>query len=688
MLAPDVALVGAARATLSAELLAGCDERGIRLIALAASDADRAHAAQLGLHEVFDRSIQWAEIDELVSGGVPVPSRLGATEARTRRSASVIAVWGPAGAPGRTTVAVNVAAEIAAAGHAVALVDADPYGGAIAPALGLLDEAPGFASACRLAAGDALDRVELDRIAQRYSAPRASFDVFTGLVGPSRWPELARDRVTAAIQAIGGRSEYVVIDTGFSLERDEELTSDQFAPRRNAATFAALASAERVVAVGLADPVGLSRLLRGHGEPRRPRRARAHRRHREPRPHGCSRHRRPRAGAPDAPAVRRNRRCDAAAARRQGHGCRDPHGAHAARRRSAKPPSRGAPRVRDGSDPARAAAVAAARLRVRAAAPRGRELSRRRPTRHPEHGVTETSPATQRPRVAHYAGSVSTLSDLVLAQGRSSQADVDWLHMLVGDLQLLADLAFADIVLWVPSGDDDFVAVAHARPSSAATLFYRDFVGQPIKSQWRDLVTQAFASARIVDSSAPDWYEEMPTRVRAVPVMRRLSATGTAARARTRRGHHPAHQPRGPAHGEPAGAHVQRVRRGTVPDDRLGRLPRPRRADRAATRRPARLRRAHPPRRRRRHHVREPQRPLRVQPHGLRRRARGGVARRGHHEAPERQARRRRVAAARGHRPCAVAHRRRVARRDRLAPRRSRSAIAASGSARSCCAAT
>ena len=175
-------------------------------------------------------------------------------------------MWGPAGAPGRTTLAVNLAAEIAAAGHSVALVDADPYGGAIAPALGLLDEAPGLASACRLAGGDALDRAELERIAQRYSAPRASFDVFTGLVGPSRWPELAHDRVTAAIRAIGARVEYVVIDTGFSLERDEELTSDQFAPRRNAATFAAISAADRVMAVGLADPVGLSRLLRGHGD--------------------------------------------------------------------------------------------------------------------------------------------------------------------------------------------------------------------------------------------------------------------------------------------------------------------------------------------------------------------------------------------------------------------------------------
>ncbi|HEU0181921.1 MAG TPA: regulator [Agromyces mariniharenae] len=266
VLAPEVVLVGAARVSLSADLLAACDERGIRLVALAANDAERAHAAQLGLHEVLDRSAAWRDIEALVTGGVPVPSRLGEARRAPRRTGEVVAVWGPAGAPGRTTIAVNLAAEIAAAGHSVALVDADPYGGTVAPSLGLLDEAPGFASACRLAGGDALDRSELERIAQRYSAPRGSFDVFTGLVGPSRWPELAHDRVTAALQAIAGRSEFVVVDTGFSLERDEELTSDQFAPRRNAATFAALAAADRVAAVGLADPVGLSRLLRGHGD--------------------------------------------------------------------------------------------------------------------------------------------------------------------------------------------------------------------------------------------------------------------------------------------------------------------------------------------------------------------------------------------------------------------------------------
>lgn len=265
VLAPEAVVVGAGRGTLNAELLRACDDRGIRLVAVAGDDAERAQAAALGVHEIAGRGAGWPEIEPLVAGAAPLPSRFDSGSA-ARPEAAVIAVWGPAGAPGRTTIAVNIAAELAAAGHRVALIDADPYGGAVAPALGLLDETPGFAAACRLAGAGSLDRTELERVAQRYTSPRASFDVYSGLVGPNRWPELAHARVSSALEAMRGQFEYLVVDTGFSLERDEELTSDQFAPRRNAATFAVLEAADRVVAVGLADPVGLSRLLRGHGE--------------------------------------------------------------------------------------------------------------------------------------------------------------------------------------------------------------------------------------------------------------------------------------------------------------------------------------------------------------------------------------------------------------------------------------
>ena len=97
---------------------------------------------------------------------------------------------------------------------------------------------------------------------------------------------------------------------------------------------------------------------------------------------------------------------------------------------------------------------------------------------------------------------------------------MEWLHRLAGDGQLLADLAFADIVIWVPTADDSFIAVAHTRPSGAATLFYRDIVGDRVRPQWRTQVREAFQTGRIVDSASPDWFEETPTRVRAVPIVR------------------------------------------------------------------------------------------------------------------------------------------------------------------------
>ncbi|MBR21522.1 MAG: ATPase [Leifsonia sp.] len=116
---------------------------------------------------------------------------------------------------------------------------------------------------------------------------------------------------------------------------------------------------------------------------------------------------------------------------------------------------------------------------------------------------------------------MSTLSDLVHEHAASSEADIEWLHLLIADGQLIADLAFADIVLWVPTAEGSFVAVAHQRPSSSATLFYRDFVGQEIRAEWRDQVSEAYSTRSIVDSSTPDWYEETPTRLRAIPVLSR-----------------------------------------------------------------------------------------------------------------------------------------------------------------------
>lgn len=47
-----------------------------------------------------------------------------------------------------------------------------------------------------------------------------------------------------------------------------------------------------------------------------------------------------------------------------------------------------------------------------------------------------------------------TLRD-TLSRASMSDADVDWLHRLVGDWQMVADLSFADLTLWIPVELDD-----------------------------------------------------------------------------------------------------------------------------------------------------------------------------------------------------------------------------------------
>ena len=256
---PDFAIVAASARYLNDRLMVVADAAGVRIVGLVAADAERRYAAGLGLLEVVAADAQWSEIETVL---------LGHPEAREvaspPRHGTVIAVWGPAGAPGRTSMAICVAAELATAGATVALADVDTHSGSIAPALGLLDEAPGFAAACRLAGAEALTESELERIGQRYLSARGSFWVLTGIGRPSRWPELSGERVTSAIAACRDWVDFTILDTGASLENDEEISSDLFAPRRNGATIAALRAADEVVAVGAADPVGLSRFLRAH----------------------------------------------------------------------------------------------------------------------------------------------------------------------------------------------------------------------------------------------------------------------------------------------------------------------------------------------------------------------------------------------------------------------------------------
>ena len=178
----------------------------------------------------------------------------------------IIAVWGPGGAPGRTLVAANIAGELAAEGKSVLLVDADSYGASVAALLGLLDEAAGLAQACRLADQGLLDADALLRVATTVASKTGTFRVLTGITRADRWTELRAAALTLVLERAREIADVTVVDTGFCLEADEELSFDTGAPRRNAATLRSLEMADTVFAVGAADSIGVPRLVRGLAE--------------------------------------------------------------------------------------------------------------------------------------------------------------------------------------------------------------------------------------------------------------------------------------------------------------------------------------------------------------------------------------------------------------------------------------
>lgn len=181
-------------------------------------------------------------------------------------SGKIIAVWGPAGSPGRTFIAANMAGELAAEGKSVLLVDADSYGASIAAVLGLLDESAGLAQACRLADQGLLDTEALLKVATPVATRLGTFRVLTGIARADRWTELRAAALSLVLDRARDIADVVVVDTGFCLEADEELSFDTMAPRRNAATLRSLEVADTVYAVGSADPVGVPRLVRGLAE--------------------------------------------------------------------------------------------------------------------------------------------------------------------------------------------------------------------------------------------------------------------------------------------------------------------------------------------------------------------------------------------------------------------------------------
>jgi MinD-like ATPase involved in chromosome partitioning or flagellar assembly len=261
----DIAVVSPDLPGLDAASVQHLLRHDVRTVAV--GDEGVTSLARIGVVEVVPGSevarladaVRRAVIQDLVPDPEPDPGR--AVADHDGPGGRVLAVWGPAGAPGRTTIAVSVAAELArrrSLQGTVVLADLDPYGGSVAQHLGVLDEVSGVLAAARLVNAGELDE-------QRFAGTRrlvsGRLELLTGLPRPDRWVEV-RDGVVTEILDRASRHAQVVVDTGFSLE-DTETDYGRPGAGRNRMTLEALLAADEVLVVGSADPVGLARLARG-----------------------------------------------------------------------------------------------------------------------------------------------------------------------------------------------------------------------------------------------------------------------------------------------------------------------------------------------------------------------------------------------------------------------------------------
>ena len=133
---------------------------------------------------------------------------------------------------------------------------------------------------------------------------------------------------------------------------------------------------------------------------------------------------------------------------------------------------------------------------------------------------------------------MASIEDYVAGRSSLSPEQIHRLRELVADWQLLSDLSFADLVLWVPLRKDfkswptGYVAVAHIRPTTAATLFPHDVIGDEISHGSRPHIDQALSGAEIVRDTQPEPMGEFMVKEETIPVIFDDQVIGVISRHR------------------------------------------------------------------------------------------------------------------------------------------------------------
>lgn len=133
---------------------------------------------------------------------------------------------------------------------------------------------------------------------------------------------------------------------------------------------------------------------------------------------------------------------------------------------------------------------------------------------------------------------MGSIEEFVEGRTPSTAEEIHTLRELVADWQLLSDLSFADLILWVPLRKDDaswpsgYIAVAHIRPTTAATVFAHDVIGDEIRWGERSYIDQALSHGEIVRDTEPQLLGEVMVKEETIPVIMGEKVIGVISRHR------------------------------------------------------------------------------------------------------------------------------------------------------------
>lgn len=178
-----------------------------------------------------------------------------------KNTGQVLSIWGPPGAPGRTTAALAVARLIAVTGKTVCIIDADTASPAITLLFGVVEDASGIVVAARYAQCKSLRYDSLLTVVRNVAD---GIGIIGGVSHPDRWEELHPYSFRDVLKICRSTFEFTCVDLGAGLD-PRGTDGEFFESQRFSVAAAGLREADAVLAISLATPLGISRLLTSLG---------------------------------------------------------------------------------------------------------------------------------------------------------------------------------------------------------------------------------------------------------------------------------------------------------------------------------------------------------------------------------------------------------------------------------------